>query len=554
MEDSILRVENLSVCYNMNEPKNIAVDKINFNLHRGSSLGIIGESGSGKTSVALALMGLIEKPANVEGRILFDNSDLNSLSEKEKNLYRWNKISIVFQNGLDILNPVLTVHEQILECILQHTLLSKYEAGKKVKQLFDMVGLDTVWAEYYPHQLSGGMQQRVFLAMALSCDPEILVVDEPTTSMDTVSKHKIMELLKRLQRQNKFALVVISHDMEAVTELTTQIIVLYSGKTVEEGPSKEVLFNPLHTYTRGLINASPDINPYRDLWGIPGEKGRNNFGGCPFYDRCNQKLPECRTKNPKLEYVSPDRRVACNRGGIVTLLSGKDIYKSFTFKGRTLTACENCEIKIRSGEVVVLTGESGSGKSTLAGILSGVLQADKGTVLFNGHNVKGNNFTRQKNGIQIVFQDPFTSINERLTILEAVMEPLDILKAGTRFERLEKVIQALKDVYISCDEEYLQRKCHTLSGGQRQRVSLARSLVMEPAILIADEIGSMLDSSTQANILRLLRGLQNKRGFAMLYITHETALARKIADRVYIMKKGKIIKNTASSFVLPAIL
>ncbi len=547
MEDSIIKVENLSICYQSGKIINYAVDNISFNLHRGCSLGIIGESGSGKTSVALSLMGLLESSARIKGHILFNGFDLNSFSEKTKNLYRWKKISIVFQNGLDILNPVLTVHEQILECIRRHTLLSEPEADKKAIKLLDMVGLEPVWAAYYPHQLSGGMRQRIFLAMALSCDPEVLIVDEPTTSLDTISKHEIMDLLKRLQLQKKFSLILITHDMEVVATLTSKIIVMYSGKIVEEGPAKDVLNIPLHTYTRGLINASPDINPYRDLWGIPGEAGRNSFGGCPFYDRCNQKLPECGTKDPKLEYVSIERKVACNRGGIVTLLSGRSIYKSYTFKGRAVTACENCEIEIRLGEVVVLTGESGSGKTTLAGILSGVLEADSGELLFEGQNIKGNNFTRRKNGIQIVFQDPFTSIDERLTILETVMEPLDILKAGTRVERLEKVRQVLKDVHISCEEGYLKRKCHTLSGGQRQRVALARSLVMEPDLLIADEISSMLDPSTQANILRLLKGLQNIRGFSMLYITHELALARKIADSVYVMKKGKISKTHPES-------
>jgi peptide/nickel transport system ATP-binding protein len=542
MENTILRVENLSVCYNTDKNGTPVVNDISFNLERGGSLGVIGESGSGKTSLAMAMMGLLKKPATVTGQIHYGDTDLNRLSEKERNCYRWGKIAIVFQNSLDVLNPVLTVYEQISECIHQHTGLKSQEAYKRVVRLLEMVGLEPSWSSYYPHQLSGGMRQRVLIAMALSCQPEVLIVDEPTTALDAVAKDEIIKLLLRLYKERKFALMVVSHEMQVIARLTSRIMVMYSGHIVEEGFTKDVLKNPMHPYTRGLIHASPAINPYRDLWGIPGEKGNSSTGQCPFYNRCNQKVEQCRTKVPQLEYVSVERRVACNRKGIVTLLRGEGLHKSFEFKGKTVKACESCDIEIRSGEVVVLIGESGSGKTTLAGILSGILPADKGEVLFEGEKVQGNSATCRKNGIQIVFQDPFSATNEHLTIRQVISEPLDILKLGTKVERAEKVKQALKDVQLPFDDEFIARKCYSLSGGQRQRVALARSLVMEPKLLIADEISSMLDPSTQANVLRLLKGLQNTKGFAMLYITHDLALAQKIADRVYVMYKGKIIE------------
>jgi len=545
MEQTILRVENLLVCY---EGKNTtpAVNNISFSLEKGSSLGVIGESGSGKTSVAMAVMGLLKKPATVTGQIYYGNIDLNSLSEKERNRYRWGKIAIVFQNSLDVLNPVLTIHEQILECICKHTGLSGQEASKKVVRLLEMVGLEPSWSTCYPHQLSGGMRQKVLLAMALSCEPEVLIVDEPTTALDAIAKDEIIKILSRLHKERKFALLVASHEMQTIARLTSRVMVMYSGHIVEEGLTKDVLKNPLHPYTKGLIHASPAINPYRDLWGIPGEPGWSGSPQCPFYPRCNQKVEQCGTKMPQLEYVSIERRVACNRGGIVTLLRGEGIYKSFELKGKTVKACEDCHMEVHSGEVVVLIGESGSGKTTLAGILSGIQTADKGAVLFEGVRVEGNNATCRKGGIQIVFQDPFSATNEHLTIAQVVMEPLDILKLGTKDERMEKVRQALKDVQLPWDDEFIARKCYMLSGGQRQRVALARSLVMEPKLLIADEISSMLDPSTQANVLRLLKGLQNTRGFAMLYITHDLALAQKIADRVYVMYEGKIIEHGAA--------
>ena len=543
MEHSVIRVENLSVCYHSEKRRTRAVNKVSFNLDRGSSLGIIGESGSGKTSIALAMMGLLKKAATVDGQVYYEDQELNGLAEKERNLYRWGKIAIVFQNSLDVLNPVLTVHEQILECLLRHTVLTGPAADEKVVQLLELVGLKAGWNMHYPHQLSGGMRQRVLLAMALSCDPEVLIVDEPTTALDAMGKDEIVRLLVKLHREKRFALLVISHEMQIISRLASRVMVMYGGHIVEEGLTKDVLKNPLHTYTRGLIQASPAINPYRDLWGIPGEAEPNSLEGCPFYDRCNQKLLECQTKLPLLEYISLERRVACNRGGITTLLTGRELHKSFVFKGKTIKACDNCDLTIRSGEVVVLIGESGSGKTTLAGILAGVLAADQGEVIFEGQKIKGNKATSRKNGIQIVFQDPFTATNEHLSIAQVVKEPLDILKLGTKEEKLDKVRQALKDVQLPSDDEFIARKCHCLSGGQRQRVALARSLVMEPKLLIADEISSMLDPSTQANVLRLLKGLQNAKGFAMLYITHDLALARKIADRVYVMYNGRIIEH-----------
>jgi peptide/nickel transport system ATP-binding protein len=542
MENSIIRVENLSVCYRENKTEIRAVNNVSFSLDRGSSLGIIGESGSGKTSIAMAFMGLIKKPAKVEGKVYYENVDLNSLSDKNRNLYRWSKIAVVFQNSLDVLNPVLTVHEQILECIHRHKDFSETEANKKVVKLIEMVGLDAGWSAYYPHQLSGGMRQRVLIAMALSCEPEVLIVDEPTTALDAAAKDEIAELLARLHKEKKFALVVISHEMLIVSKLASRLMVMYSGNIVEEGLTLDVLKNPMHTYTRGLIQASADINPYGDLWGIPGEAGGNSLGGCAFYQRCNQKVPECKIKMPELEYVSIERKVACNRGGIVTLLSARGICKSFAFKGRKVKACEGCDIDVRSGEVVVLMGESGSGKTTLAGILSGTLEADKGEVVFEGQRVMGNSATSRRNGMQIVFQDPFTATNEHLTIAQAVREPLEILRHGTKREQMDRVKQALKDVQLPWDDEFIARKCYSLSGGQRQRVAIARSLVMEPKLLVADEISSMLDPSAQANLLRLLKGLQNSKGFAMLYITHDIAIARKIADRICIMNEGRIIR------------
>lgn len=548
-EQPLLKVDDLSVCYHPDSLDAVpAVHNVCFSLEPGASLGIIGESGSGKTSIALAVMGLLDRYTRVTGQIYCGCTNLQGLLEKELNQYRWRKVALVFQNSLDVLNPVLTVHEQIAECLKRHTELKKQEITPKILQLLELVGLDPAWAKGYPHQLSGGMRQRVLVAMALACDPEILIVDEPTTALDAIAKSEIIELLARLQREKRFALVVISHEMPTIARLTTRLMVMYRGQVVEEGLTKDILKNPMHTYTRGLLNASPTLNPHRDLWGIPSQihdhgPAGDDANGCPFYARCNQRQAECARQRPALEYVAVERKVACNRGGIATLLQGRGVGKQYRVGNHTIQACADCNLTIRSGEVAVLIGASGSGKTTLASMVAGILPADQGEILFEQQPVRGHSATSRKRGIQIVFQDPFSATNEQFSVAQAVREPLDILKLGTVSQRHTQVVQALQDVQLPTDEMFLAQPCFRLSGGQRQRVALARALVMEPKLLIADEISSMLDPSTQANILRLLKGLQNSKGFAMLYITHDLALAQKIADQVYVMCQGRIVEK-----------
>lgn len=555
MGQALLQVENLTVNYTMGDHSVTALDDISFVVEKGGSLGIIGESGSGKTTTAMALMGLLGKSAIVNGSISYCDKNLQELSEQVRNRYRWRNMAIVFQNSLDVLNPVLTIYEQIYECLRKHTELQKEEAGKQIDKLLQTVGLDNCWQEYYPHQLSGGIRQRVLLAMALSCNPDVLIVDEPTNALDAVTKHEIIELLSELHKEKNFGLIVISHEIKTVAKLTSRLVVLYKGRIVEEGITKDILSNPVHNYTRGLLNSSPDMNPYRDLWGIPAEDAPNTTNsGCPFYTRCNQHIAICTMNKPTLEYVSLERRVACHRKGIVTIIRGIGINKSYEFKGMPRKVCDNCGLEIRSGEVIALIGQSGSGKTTLASILAGILAADNGEVVFRDEKVIRNSATRKKNGIQIVFQDPYSSINEHLTVEQVVREPLDILREESSLaNKTRKVIMALHTVQLPGEKSFLERRCHTLSGGQRQRVALARALVMEPTLLIADEISSMLDPSTQANILRLLKELQNSQGFAMLYITHDLAVAQKIADKVYVMQQGRIVEkgNALDVFMNP---
>jgi peptide/nickel transport system ATP-binding protein len=549
MDQPLLVLDHVSVHYHNAGNATPAVNNVSFSLGPESRLGIIGESGSGKTTLAHAIMGLLDGKADITGSIQYRGTELVTMPESERHVFRWKKIAIVFQNGLNTLNPVLTVRTQIAECLTQHLKLPAKEAQAQVGARLQEVGLGEHWADSYPNQLSGGMRQRVFIAMALSCEPEILIIDEPTTALDAIAKQEIINLLQKLQVEKRFALIVASHEMGVIRSLTDITNVMYLGSVVESGRTDDVIFDPAHPYSSGLVSSSTQINCFRDLWGIPSENGHGGAAGCPFYPRCHQKLSMCATQSPELTPNKAGRLVACNRGGIATILEGSGISKTYTLKKTKIPACRNVDITIRSGEVVALIGQSGSGKSTLANILCGFLDKDSGNVYYDGEVLCGYDATRRFDGIQIVFQDPFSAINEHFSVFQAVEEPLKLTRIGTKVERKEMVQRALRDVQLPGDERFVARKCFMLSGGQRQRVAIARSLVMQPRLLIADEISSMLDPSTQANILRFLKGLQNAKGFSMLYITHDLSLARKIADRVYIMKDAEIIE-TGSAFVV----
>ncbi|MDC7251105.1 MAG: ABC transporter ATP-binding protein [Sphaerochaetaceae bacterium] len=532
----ILSIKNLNVQYK-NYEQYYALNSITFDLKKNEVLGIIGESGSGKSTLAMTIMGLLKE--KISGDIYYKKTNLLKCNKKEISALRWEEIAIVFQNSLDVLNPLLSVGEQILETILEHKKISRPTAIHLVHELLALVKLNKKWYYAFPHELSGGMRQKVLIAMAISLNPKVLIVDEPTMALDAINKKEITQLLKRLQKQHQFSMIVISHELPIIKELTNELIVLYGGIIVEKGSTKDVILNPEHPYSRGLLESSPAINPYKDMWGIPGESNMGEKNKCPFYDRCTQRINICKTKMPELKENNNKRLVSCHRGGIITMLTAHNICKTYD----KIEACINCSIDLRSGEVISLIGQTGSGKSTFAEIIAGVIKADTGIVHFEGRIVNNNSETSKMNGMQMIFQDPISSINEQKTILKIIKEPLDILKWKTKDERKAKVIDMLKNVQLPTSDSFLEKKGFMLSGGQKQRISIARALITEPKLLIADEISAMLDASTGANILRLIKGLQNKIGFSMLFITHDLSLAQKVSDKIYVMKQGKIIEK-----------
>jgi len=547
-KDTLLDVEALTVRYRTGCSSLTALSEVSFRLMMGENLGVIGESGSGKTTLAMSLMGLIGSPHEVHGQINVMGKDLMCLTEKDKKKLRWKTVAMVFQNSLDVLNPVMKVGHQIVEPLKETESLSEREASLEAGRLLELVGLEKYWKDSYPHQLSGGMRQRVLLAMALSCSPRLLILDEPTSSLDAVTRKALFEMLHRLQDKIGFSMLVISHDLSAMQALTDKMMVLYSGEIMERGLTREIIEEPAHTYTRGLINSSVHAFPYKDLWGIPGE-AQAGVTGCAFANRCTQFLEGCAKEKPYLKQVLSNREVACHRGGIIDLLVAKDIFKSYQFHNKVIPAVRGVTLRVRHGETVALVGRSGSGKSTLAHILAGFLRPDKGEVIFNNQTVRSNWPAREEGGIQLVLQDPFSSLSHRLTVEDALVEPLKINNICSAEERTKRIRQALKDVQLPADDLFLKRHCSSLSGGQRQRVAMARALVMKPKLLLADEITSMLDVSTQANLLRLLKGLQNSSGFAMVFITHDLQLARKISERIIVLHHGQITEEGSSRYV-----
>ncbi len=553
MNDSysyLLKLDNLNVTYYNNKQEIRAVDGISLQLEKGESLGVVGESGCGKSSLALAIMGLIED-GSVKGSVAYKGQDLLAMSKQQLNKIRWQEISLVFQNSEEVLNPVLTIGEQIADSIESHYNITKDEVQEKVLSLLEMVGLSIDWYKQYPHQLSGGMRQRLLIAMALACEPGVLIIDEPTGSLDPIIKTKIVNLLKQLQDELGFTMILISHDLEIIQDMTSRMMVMYKGRVVEIGITAEVIKEPMHCYTRGLLNSCAELYKFKDLWGIKSEVSAvNDKDACVFYPRCCQRDQNCLKSRPLLRYVGVERMVACHKGGIETFLEARQICKKYKLKNKKeIIALKGANLKIRSGEVVALVGESGSGKSTLANILIGVLPADNGNIRYMHSNIKNKWPTGVIGGMQIVFQDPFSATSDRLTVMEVVTEPLVIIKWGNDNKRKKRAITALNNVQLPISNEFLGRTCRSLSGGQRQRVAIARSLVMEPRLLIADEITSMLDTSTRANILRKLKGLQNQKGFSMLYITHNLHLARKIADKIFVMHNGEIVEAGSSYIV-----
>jgi len=531
----MLKLEALEVSYG--EKK--ILNGIDLELKDGESLAIIGESGAGKTTLALSLMRLVD--GSVKGKILFNGLDLLSLPEEAINELRGNRIALAPQNANNTLNPVHTILHQVAEPITEHKLKNHREARKQASILLSSFGIPVNRFSAYPHQLSGGEQQRVLLAIASANQPELLILDEPISSLDAPARAEVIELLKHINQDCSF--IVTTHDISSAAKLADKVAILYAGRIVELGLSGEVLSRPRHPYTRGLIRCYPDMTMGKDLQGIKGVMNRS-VSGCAFHPRCTQAIEICREEVPPLRLIQ-GRYIACHRGGIIRLLSTKNLSKRFD----SLLAVDSVNITIEGGETLALVGESGSGKTTLAKLIMGLIEPTEGKIYLEDSLVsnRGKDFYRQ---VQMIFQNPGESLSHRLSVLELVREPLDIQEIGTKDERDRRARQVLKEVELPDSEAFLNEYPHHLSGGEMQRLTIARALVLGPRLLIADEPVAFLDSSLQAKILKLLLKLQEQRGLSLLFITHDIAVARKISDRIAVMKDGKIVEQGPATKII----
>lgn len=523
----ILEAKDLSVKF---EKSDFVLRKLDFQISSGETVAIIGESGSGKTTLLKALSCLSDDDAVISGEVRFNGINLIGMKERELQKYRFSSFSMVFQNSSEYLNPRLKLKETLSEILSRK--YSRAETAQKAAELMKAVGLAESVLDSYPRELSGGMVQKFQIACAISLTPELIYLDEPTSSLDAASRNEFVALTKKIKADYGTSFICVTHDMALAAELADRMLVMYRGLICEDGGTSALIRMPRHPYSRALLNCAVELNLYKDAWGIRDNSAEEQDLGCPFAGRCTQCIDECRSKIPELEEKADGRKLSCIRGGIVNVLECAGIKKSYG-KKPVLTGCD---LKMYSGEIVSIVGRSGSGKTTLCNILSGFLAQDAGSVSFCGKSASFDSIYRRVNGLQFLMQDHGDSLNQHMSVYEAINEPLYLfVDKGDHHSDVKDVLEA---VGLEYSDTFLDRKINTLSGGQRQRIGLARCLITQPSVLIADEPTSMLDSSSKANLNRLMKARQNTSGFSMLIVTHDLSSALKISDRIYLLRDG----------------
>ncbi|MBV4360669.1 ABC transporter ATP-binding protein [Pinibacter aurantiacus] len=533
---NLLQIKNLHVEFTNNDATTKALHGISFEVNNGEIVAVVGESGSGKSVTAMSILQLLPSPPAkyTSGEILFSDDaettiNLLNLPEKELRSIRGNKISMIFQEPMTSLNPVFSCGQQVAEAIQLHDKVSKKEALQRTVELFKQVQLpdpDKI-INRYPFQLSGGQKQRVMIAMAMSCNPSLLIADEPTTALDVTVQKRILQLIKELQQQNNMGVIFITHDLGVVAEIADKVVVMYKGNIVEQGPTKTVLQSPKHPYTQALLQCRPALHP----------KGERLPVISDFLE------PKQHTK--PLAKTVPEQK----KNSAETLLEVRDLTVKFpsvkNFFGRTLeynTAVNNVSFDIYKGETLGLVGESGCGKTTLGRTLLRLQDAQEGKIIFEGKDllaIDKNELRTRRKDFQIVFQDPYSSLNPRKTAGRAIVEPLQVHEVLTSTNKRKELAMELLGK-VNLQPEHFYRYPHEFSGGQRQRIGIARALALNPGFIVFDESVSALDVSVQAQVLNLLTDLKNEFNFTAIFISHDLSVVKYISDRIMVMRKGKI--------------
>lgn len=544
----LLSIRNLSINFRNNEEINSAITSISIDVSQGELVAIVGESGSGKSVTALSILQLLPSPPAEysKGEIWFTDkngksTNLINASPDYLRHIRGNEISMIFQEPMTSLNPVFTCGNQVMEAIVLHQKVSKEEAKLKTISLFESVQLPSPSLIYhrFPHQLSGGQKQRVMIAMAMSCNPSLLICDEPTTALDVTVQKNILQLVKNLQQDKNMGVIFISHDLGVVGEIADKIVVMYKGQIVEKGTPKDIFINPQHPYTKALLACRPALHQKGERLPVV-----NNFINRKSIEFFPEEISEAlrSTSDEVLTATKASEKA-------MPLLSVKNLKVWFPAKrrlfGKTsqfIKAVDDVSFDLYEGETLGLVGESGSGKSTLGRSILQLIEPTEGSIYFKGKDIasisKGKLQTLRKD-MQIIFQDPYSSLNPRMSIGEAIGEPLKVHGViNNSQEKKEKVIELLKKVNLP--EQYYYRYPHEFSGGQRQRIVIARALALNPSFIICDESVSALDVSVQAQVLNLLNDLKKEFNFTYIFISHDLSVVRYLSDRIMVMNKGKI--------------
>ena len=532
MDGILLKIENLQISFKNGKNINTAVFDSSFEIAKNKIVGIVGESGSGKSVSSMALMGLLpKKKVKIAGSIVFDGVELTNLSLKEFQKIRGKHISMIFQEPMSALNPSLSCGFQVAEILKQHKIVKNSEVKKETLHLFDQVKLPNPNQIYnsYPHQISGGQMQRVMIAMAIACKPKLLIADEPTTALDVTVQKEILELLKELQVAYGMSMLFISHDLSLVSEIVDSVLVMKDGYIVEQGLAKNVFNNPQHPYTKALLASRPSLSErlkyLPTIASIQDETFKKEIVTVNQRAITHKKLY---TKNPILE-INNVSKTYITKGG-------------FFNKDRKVKAVAGVSFNVYEGETLGLVGESGCGKSTLGKVILKLEDITNGIIKYRGkiiNSLTKNELKRFRKDIQLIFQDPFSSLNPRIIIGKALTEPMEVHNIGiNQKERKDKALALLERVGLS--SEYYYRYPHELSGGQRQRVGIARTIAMEPKVVICDESVSALDISVQAQVLNLLNELKEDFGFTYIFISHDLAVVKYMSDQLVVMNAGKI--------------
>lgn len=540
---SLVEIKDLSISFSSDNERVQAVKSISLRIPKGKTVGLVGESGSGKSVTSLSIMGLLTTPpARVDGgEIFFEGMDLLKLPENQMRKIRGNNISMIFQEPMTSLNPVFTVGYQIVEALQLHQKLGKKAAWEKATDLLSKVGIPNphLRVRSFPHELSGGQRQRVMIAMAIACEPDLLIADEPTTALDVTIQKQILDLLASLQEQYKMSMLFITHDLGVISDIADEVAVMYRGQIVEKGETLQLFKNPQHPYTKGLLACRPSLEKnyarlatISDFMTETGEKK-------PFYEtQLGNKKEKVfdKTEAPILEIKNIKKYYPIKSG---LFAQTKDWVK----------AVDDVSFKVQKGQTLGLVGESGCGKTTLGRTILRLVEPSAGGILFAGHDITAlgpEQMRAMRRKMQIIFQDPYASLNPRMTIGSAIMEPMHIHNLGAgKKERLERAASLM--VKVGLDTRFLNRYPHEFSGGQRQRICIARALAVEPEFIVCDESVSALDVSIQAQILNLLMDLQDELKLTYIFISHDLSAVKFISHDLAVMNQGKIVEMAKAS-------